>query len=126
MEQKSWKNHGILLTNSYLSGISAATRQLFKIQLTCMLIKRSWNFVIWSGKNHGKVMEFCHNKFMATLLCTSEAFVACLKKKTCLKIFPKLERIILSFLFTARHKLLHVTFLTYLLHVFYFLLLLIA
>ena len=33
----------------------------------CAHSVRSWNFVVWSWKSHGKVMEFCHGNFVATL-----------------------------------------------------------
>ncbi len=80
LSKKSWKNHGILQTNFLFSWIGAATRQLFKIQLTCMSIKRSWNFVIWSLKIHGKVMEFCRDNFVATLEsnCSVHLLVQCI------------------------------------------------
>ncbi len=45
---RSWKSHGISGILKF-SGISGKV----KIQLMCMSIKRSWNFVIRSWKSHG-------------------------------------------------------------------------
>ncbi len=58
-----WKSHGI--SPKIDKGHGKVME--FKIQLMCMSIKRSWNFVIQSWKSHGKVMEFCRDNFVATL-----------------------------------------------------------
>ncbi len=55
-----WKSLGILTKNGQGHGKD--------IQLTCMSISRSWNFVMRSWKNQGKVTEFCRDNFVATLL----------------------------------------------------------
>ena len=49
-----WKIHGIEIWNRH----GKLTHNL----------KRSWNFLIHSWKNHVKVMEFCHGDFVATLV----------------------------------------------------------
>ncbi len=77
-----WKSHGNFKLEQNAMEKSWNLRNKFKIQLTCMSIRRSWNFVIRTWKSHGKVMEFCRYNFMATprISSTKQYSKSCLTK----------------------------------------------
>ena len=76
----SWKSHGIFkfeqkvmekswnFANKFFVLMKRRRHAAaFQNPMTCMSIKRSWNFVIRSWKSLGKVMEFCRDDCVATL-----------------------------------------------------------